>query len=250
MSLVCGSRAEREKACPDTAAVSGRREGVPKPGVPRRDVSTVAGRAGGPARSSGEAPVMGAERRGRVVRGCCSFDQPAMAGRSRVDELKASGKPFRYLEAGGLGGLDQGERRTRAHRGWTGSPSRTFEKDLKNNLYKIWNRMSSGTYFPPPVRAVEIPKPHGGGTRILGVPTVADRVAQTVAAARLEAEGGTDVPPGLLRVPARTVALDAVAACRKRCWETNWVIDLDIRKFFDSVPWDLIVKAVEAQHRP
>ena len=61
-----------------------------------------------------------------------------------------------------------------------------FEEDLKNNLYKIWNRMSSGTYFPPPVRAVEIPKPHGGGTRILGVPTVADRIAQTVAALALE----------------------------------------------------------------
>ena len=57
------------------------------------------------------------------------------------------------------------------HLGWTGSPSRTFEADLKNNLYKIWNRMSSGTYFPPPVMAVEIPKPHGGGTRVLGVPT-------------------------------------------------------------------------------
>src|SRR5215210_541483 len=61
-----------------------------------------------------------------------------------------------------------------------------FEKDLAGNLYKIWNRMSSGTYFPPPVRAVEIPKPHGGGTRMLGVPTVADRVAQTVVALQLE----------------------------------------------------------------
>lgn len=61
-----------------------------------------------------------------------------------------------------------------------------FEEDLKNNLYKVWNRMSSGSYFPPAVRAVEIPKSHGGGTRVLGVPTVADRVAQTVVARRLE----------------------------------------------------------------
>ena len=61
-----------------------------------------------------------------------------------------------------------------------------FEKDLKNNLYRIWNRMSSGSYFPPPVLAVEVPKPHGGGMRVLGVPTVADRVAQTVVARRLE----------------------------------------------------------------
>ena len=70
--------------------------------------------------------------------------------------------------------------------GVDGQSIEEFEADLKNNLYKIWNRMSSGTYFPPPVRAVEIPKPHGAGTRILGVPTVGDRVAQTVAALRLE----------------------------------------------------------------
>ena len=76
-----------------------------------------------------------------------------------------------------------------------------FEKDLKDNLYKIWNRMSSGTYFPPPVKAVEIPKPHGGGTSMLGVPTVADRVAQTVVA-RAGAEGRTDLPSRLLRLPA------------------------------------------------
>jgi RNA-directed DNA polymerase len=69
--------------------------------------------------------------------------------------------------------------------GWTGSPE-DFEADLQNNLYMIWNRMSSGTYFPPPVRAVEIPKPHGGGTRTLGIPTVADRIAQTVVALQLE----------------------------------------------------------------
>ena len=70
--------------------------------------------------------------------------------------------------------------------GVDGQSIEEFEKDLKNNLYKIWNRMSSGTYFPPPVRAVEIPKPHGGGTRILGIPTVADRLTQTVVALSLE----------------------------------------------------------------
>ena len=77
-----------------------------------------------------------------------------------------------------------------------------FEEDLRNNLYKIWNRMSSGTYFPAPVKAVEIPKPHGGGTRLLGVPTIADRIAQTVVAARLEARTEIDFPSRLLRVPA------------------------------------------------
>jgi RNA-directed DNA polymerase len=80
-------------------------------------------------------------------------------------------------------------RRVKANKGAAGVDGQSmddFEEDLKNNLYRIWNRMSSGTYFPPAVKAVEIPEPHGGGTRILGVPTVADRIAQTVVAMRLE----------------------------------------------------------------
>jgi RNA-directed DNA polymerase len=120
-----------------------------------------------------------------------------------------------------------------------------FETDLKNNLYKIWNRMSSGTYFPPPVRAVEIPKPHGGGTRILGIPTVADRIAQTVVALQLEPrmesifhEDSYGYRPG------RSAAM-AVEKCRDRCWRKDWVLDLDVQKFFDSVDHDRMVKAVE-----
>jgi group II intron reverse transcriptase/maturase len=120
-----------------------------------------------------------------------------------------------------------------------------FEKDLKGNLYKVWNRMSSGTYFPPPVRAVEIPKA-GGEVRLLGVPTIADRVAQTVAAARIEAVAEPLFHPDSYGYRPRRGALDAVARCRERCWRQDWVIDLDVRKFFDSVPWDLVVKAVEA----
>jgi RNA-directed DNA polymerase len=120
-----------------------------------------------------------------------------------------------------------------------------FEKDLKDNLYKVWNRMSSGTYFPPPVRAVEIPKA-SGGTRMLGVPTVGDRVAQTVAAMALEPRTEAIFHVDSYGYRPRKGALDAVAACRQRCWARSWVIDLDIRKFFDSVPWDLVVKAVQA----
>ena len=120
-----------------------------------------------------------------------------------------------------------------------------FEEDLRGNLYKIWNRMSSGTYFPPPVKAVEIPKPHGG-TRILGVPTVGDRIAQTVVALQLEARTESIFHPDSYGYRPGKSAHDAVARCRQRCWEGNWVVDLDIEKFFDSLDHDLVVKTVEA----
>jgi RNA-directed DNA polymerase len=120
-----------------------------------------------------------------------------------------------------------------------------FEKDLGNNLYRVWNRMSSGSYFPPPVLAVEIPKPHGRGTRMLGVPTIADRVAQTVVAARIEAVVEPVFHGDSYGYRPGRSALDAVGACRERCWKHDWVIDLDVSRFFDSVRWDLIIKAVE-----
>jgi RNA-directed DNA polymerase len=125
-----------------------------------------------------------------------------------------------------------------------------FETDLRNNLFKIWNRMSSGSYFPPPVRAVEIPKPHGGGTRILGIPTVADRIAQTVAAQALEPRTESIFHDDSYGYRPRRGALDAVATCRQRCWKKDWVIDLDVQKFFDSVDHDLMVKAVEVNITP
>jgi group II intron reverse transcriptase/maturase len=117
-----------------------------------------------------------------------------------------------------------------------------FEADLRGSLYKLWNRMSSGSYFPGPVRAVEIPKK--GGTRILGVPNIVDRVAQTVAVLALEPELEKvfhDDSDGYR--PGRS-ALDAVAVCRERCFRKDWVIDMDIKAFFDSMPWDLTQKAV------
>lgn len=119
-----------------------------------------------------------------------------------------------------------------------------FEKDLRGNLYKIWNRMSSGTYFPPPVKAVEIPKP--GGTRVLGVPTVADRIAQTVVALALEPRTESIFHDDSYGYRPRRSALQAVERCRQRCWKKDWVLDLDVQKFFDSVDHALMVKAVEA----
>ena len=121
-----------------------------------------------------------------------------------------------------------------------------FENDLENNLYKVWNRMSSGTWFPPPVRAVEIPKPHGDGVRLLGVPTIADRVAQTTVAMFLEPLVEPRFHPDSYGYRPDRSPHDALAVCRQRCWKYDWAIDLDVQKFFDEVPWDLIVKAVEA----
>jgi group II intron reverse transcriptase/maturase len=140
-------------------------------------------------------------------------------------------------------------KRVKAKKGAAGVDGQSiedFEADLKNNLYKIWNRMSSGTYFPPPVRAVEIPKPHGGGTRMLGIPTVADRIAQTVVALQLMPRTESIFHDDSYGYRPKRSPLDAVATCRQRCWKKNWVLDLDVAKFFDSVDHDLMVKAVEA----
>ena len=136
--------------------------------------------------------------------------------------------------------------RVKANRGAAGVDGETltaFEKDLKGNLYKIWNRMSSGSYFPPPVRLVEIPKANGG-TRPLGIPTVADRVAQTVTKMVLEPLVEPSFHPDSYAYRPGRSALDAVEAARKRCWAADWVIDLDIKAFFDSLDHDLVERAV------
>ena len=162
-----------------------------------------------------------------------------------MDGRKSQGKPFDISKQE----VWEAYRQVKANDGAPGVDGVTieeFEKDLKNNLYRIWNRMSSGSYFPPPVKAVEIPKPHGDGVRVLGVPCVGDRIAQTVAARRLEAKVEPIFHPDSYGYRPGRSALDAVAACRQRCWNSDWVIDLDVEKFFDSVPWDLMIKAVQA----
>lgn len=138
-------------------------------------------------------------------------------------------------------------KRVRENRGAAGVDDQTiaeFEKDLSNNLYRLWNRMSSGSYMPPPVRRVDIPKGDGRGTRSLGIPTVSDRIAQMVVKRYLE--------PVLEPVfhddsfgyrPGRS-AHDALAAARQRCWRFDWVLDLDIKGFFDNIDWELLMRAV------
>lgn len=140
-------------------------------------------------------------------------------------------------------------RRVKANAGAAGVDEQSihdFEQDLHDNLFRLWNRLSSGTYFPPPVKAVAIPKA-SGGIRLLGVPTVADRIAQTVAAMALEPKVEPMFHPDSYGYRPRRSALDAVAVCRQRCWKNDWAIDLDIRAFFDSLPHAKLLAAV-ARH--
>lgn len=188
--------------------------------------------------------AVGVERRGRFIRSSFVTSTGLLPGRSGMGGLKSSGKSFDISKWE----VWEAYQKVRANKGAPGVDKVTlaeFEKDLQNNLYRLWNRMASGSYFPPPVLAVEIPKSHGEGTRMLGVPTVADRIAQTVVAAHLEKRVEPIFHPDSFGYRPNRSALDAVAACQTRCWKTNWVVDLDIQKFFDSVPHDLIVKAVE-----
>jgi RNA-directed DNA polymerase len=158
------------------------------------------------------------------------MSEPGLKGKSYVIPKQLVWDAWlKVREKGGSAGAD-------------GMTIEQFEQGLKDRLFVLWNRMSSGSYFPGPVRAVDIPKKDG--TRRLGIPNVVDRVAQTVAAMALES--------GVERVfhddsygyrPGRS-PLDAVAVCRERSFRKDWVLDVDIRKFFDSVPWDLTLKAL------
>lgn len=178
---------------------------------------------------------MRVERRGSTL-------QPRTRVNPYGEELVSEAKPFSIPKQL----VWEAYQRVKANRGAAGVDGESlaaFEKDLKRNLYKVWNRMSSGSYFPPPVRLVEIPK-ENGSKRPLGIPTVADRVAQTVVKMVLEPlvepvfhEDSYGFRPG-------RSALDAVGVARKRCWVTDWVIDLDIKAFFDSIPHDLVERAV------
>ena len=140
-------------------------------------------------------------------------------------------------------------RRVKVNRGAAGVDGeslRQFEKDLRNNLYKIWNRLSSGSYFPPAVRRVEIEKA-GGGTRPLGVPTVADRIAQAVVKLVLEPHVDPQFHVDSYGYRPGKSAHQAVAQARRRCWTYDWVIDLDIKGFFDNLPHEYVERAV-ARH--
>src|ERR1700747_1621042 len=162
------------------------------------------------------------DRRGCVV-------QPSPRANRRREEPADKAKPFDISKRE----VWEAFKRVKDNQGAAGIDRQSiadFEADLSNNLYKLWNRLSSGSYFPPPVRRVDIPKADGG-TRPLGIPTVADRIAQEVARRYLE--------PGLETVfhtdaygyrPGKS-AIDAVRTARERCWRSDWVLDLDLKGF-------------------
>lgn len=156
---------------------------------------------------------------------------------------KAQPKPFQIPKKLVL----EAFRRVKANKGAAGVDRQSiaeFERNLEGNLYKIWNRMSSGTYFPPAVRKVEIPKADGKGVRMLGVPTVSDRVAQMVAKMYLEPLVEPKFHPDSYGYRPGRSAHDALRVARQRCWKQDWVIDLDIRGFFDNLDHELVLKAV------
>ena len=137
-------------------------------------------------------------------------------------------------------------KRVKANQGAAGVDGQSiadFEADLKGNLYKLWNRMSSGSYFPPPVRRVDIPKADGR-MRPLGIPTVADRVAQEVARRFLEPILEPVFHTDSYGYRPGKSAIDAVRTARQRCWRYDWVLDLDVKGYFDSIDWELMCKAV------
>jgi RNA-directed DNA polymerase len=138
-------------------------------------------------------------------------------------------------------------KRVKANKGAAGVDGESiadFERNLKDNLYKLWNRMSSGSYFPPPVRAKEIAK-KSGGKRKLGIPTVADRIAQQVGKTKLEPELEPLFHADSYGYRPRKSAQDAVGQARERCWRNDWVLDLDIKGFFDNLDQDLLMRAVK-----
>jgi group II intron reverse transcriptase/maturase len=137
-------------------------------------------------------------------------------------------------------------RKVKANRGAAGVDGQTidqFEEGLKDNLYKLWNRMSSGSYFPLPVRRVEIPK-RNGGKRPLGIPTVADRIAQMVVKQYLEPKLEPYFHPDSYGYRPEKSAIEALGVTRQRCWRYSWVLDLDIKGFFDNIDHKLLMRAV------
>ena len=170
---------------------------------------------------------MAPERRGDIVRPA-SKGQPR-GGRSPSDQAK----PFEITKRH----VYEAYKRVKANGGAAGvdlQSLKDFEENLSDNLYKLWNRLASGSYHPPPVRRVEIPKATGG-LRPLGIPTVADRIAQTVVKQAIEPEIDRHFHPDSYGYRPGKSAHQALARAKQRCWKRLWVLDMDIKAFFDTI---------------
>ncbi len=193
------------------------------------------GAGGGPIRSSVDGSVMESERRDRVI-------ESSPRANSHEDERTGTARPFVISKRL----VWQAWQLVRANRGAAGVDEESlavFERNLKSNLYKLWNRMSSGSYFPLPVREVLIPK-KSGGERPLGIPTVTDRVAQMVAKLVLEPHVDPHFHEDSYAYRPGKSAHQAIAATRTRCWRHDWVLEFDIRGLFDNIDHGLLIKAV------
>lgn len=156
-------------------------------------------------------------------------------------------KPFAISK----GQVWQAYQRVKANKGAAGVDGQSiaaFEADRTNNLYKLWNRLASGSYMPPPVRRVEIPK-GDGGVRPLGIPTVADRIAQMVVKQALEPELERHFHPDSYGYRPGKSAHQAIGQARRRCWRQDWVVDLDIQGYFDAIDHGLLMRAVRCHTR-
>src|ERR1700688_2176864 len=200
--------------------------------------NTDAGVRGGVAHGSEESLVTRGERRGGVDRSSRAANpQAGMSGRT-------STKPYVIAKRA----VWEAYQRVKANRGAAGIDEETiamFEQNLSRNLYKLWNRMSSGSYFPPPVKQVEIPKAKGG-TRKLGIPTVSDRIAQTVVKQIIEPIIDPIFHPDSYGYRPGRSAKQAIAVTRKRCWRFDWVVEFDIKSAFDQIDHGLLMKAVHS----
>ena len=178
---------------------------------------------------------MGMERRGCV-------DQLYLMVNQKWEEPLNKARPFGISKRV----VWEAYQRVKANQGTAGVDGESiaeFERDLKKNLYKLWNRMSSGSYFPPPVRTVEIPK-SDGGKRALGIPTVTDRIAQMVVKMYLEPLVEPHFHQDSYGYRPGKSAIQAVGLARQRCWRHDWVLDLDIKGFFDNLDHALLMRAV------
>jgi len=186
---------------------------------------------------------MGLERRGCVVQpGLRANRHEGSVLSARREEPVDQAKPFEIAKRE----VWEAFKRVKANQGAAGVDGQSiadFEANLSANLYKLWNRLSSGSYFPPPVRRVDIPKANGG-TRPLGIPTVADRIAQEVVRRALEPILEPVFHADSYGYRPGKSAIDAVSKARERCWRFDWVLDLDIKAFFDSIEWELMLRAL------